>query len=262
MSNPVNCAAEVSMLGVYASLICVVVSAGIARIYLQYAPRLFTAMALFAFIWALTFILWGTTDQFIRAMLGVYTSFLTVYIGGLLTAHAERHRQTGETPPTPARVHIFELWSITLLVFVVLGRTFYPFTKLHAAHFVEFLLGIIGFVALALGLNKARNGQLSRAFYFLLAILVAYTIATALYLLRDFGDVEELKDFVRYYEKWWPRSNDVYCFAVLKIVFTSVFGGMIAYIGTGDTNPHKVTSLVNDSFLDIGTADNTNPHKE
>jgi hypothetical protein len=235
MSNPITGTAEVSMLGIYASAICVVVSGYIATRYLQNASRLFTAMALLAFVWALAFVLWSTTDQLIRAMMGVYTSFLTVYIGGLLTAYAEERRQeTLSVLAEPAHVHIFQLWSIPLLVFVVLGRTFYPFTKIHAAHFVEFSLGTIAFIALALGLNGVRGEQMSKAFCLFLVILVAYTIATALYLLRDFGDVEELKDIVRYVEVWWPQSNDVYCFAILKIVFTFVFGGMIAYTGMPD----------------------------
>lgn len=213
-----------SNIGIYASLVCVWVSGNLALSYLKKSPRLFTAMALFAFIWALLIVYWGTDDKKTQATLSVYTSFLLVYIGGLLEAHAKDKNKLDDFN----LVDQFQYWAVALLLVVVTGKTFIGFEHDKVIAIIDEILFVLGISAVWMGMKKLSN---SSAFFTLTLILIAYIVIQAGYLIPTFK--EELGDLSRYN---LPMSYYPYCFAALKVILTLVFGCMVAYIGMSEEN--------------------------
>src|SRR3984893_16202381 len=75
-------------------LACVIFSARIATTFLRQNPRLFTVMALFACSWALLLPYYGVAQNVERLeILGAFSGFLSVYIGGLLMLQAEHEQR-------------------------------------------------------------------------------------------------------------------------------------------------------------------------
>jgi hypothetical protein len=213
---------RMSNIGVYASLLCVWISGNLALTYLKKSPRLFTAMALFAFIWALLIVYWGTDDKKTQATLSLYASFLLVYIGGLLEAHAKERNKLESFN----LVDQFQYWSVALLLAVVTGKTFIGFGHEKVIAIVDELLFVLGFFAIWMGMRKLSN---SSAFFMLTFILTAYIVFQAGYLIPVFK--EELGDLSGYN---LPMNYYPYFFAAFKVVLTLVFGCMVAYVGMSE----------------------------
>src|SRR5262249_32932771 len=83
---------ELGTLGHSATLICVFFSARIAFTFLHYHPRMFTVMALFTGVWmCVTGAYIFPKEPRLADLITDVSSFLEVYIGGLLLFEGSRH---------------------------------------------------------------------------------------------------------------------------------------------------------------------------
>src|SRR5215467_4398793 len=73
-----------SAIAVVTCYVCFAISAYFVPRYMQEKPQLITIMALFALVWAINVVYWLTNEPITSAVLGICTSFVTIYIGVLL----------------------------------------------------------------------------------------------------------------------------------------------------------------------------------
>jgi hypothetical protein len=245
-----------------ATLGCVVFSTAIAIAFLRNSPRLFTVMALFAFSWALLLPYWAMpiADRALWEIIGVYTGFLTIYIGGLLILHkeAEDSEQASKLAGTSehggkkadtseqASVVWLQKAALRLLIFIVMPsaivvfsieqiNAFFgmhldaPMVRRQIELIVGDTLGIVGFVCVVWGVRKIG------ATYSAVALGVVLLCYAALELLDDwqfwFEPNESLPPACRYCPppNWYP-----YLFALMKSLYTLIFGSIVAYHGMPD----------------------------
>ncbi|MGO9484519.1 MAG: hypothetical protein ACLPX9_08035 [Rhodomicrobium sp.] len=232
-----------------ACLACVYISGGIALKYLRNTPRLFTVMSLFAFNWALVYIYWSVKDPIAQRSIGVYTSFLTIYVGGLLAGYTNDN-------PAGTKTNVidkFQIWSISFLFIVVLGKSgiasfaslfkvsFDSITRADIAASVELLLTILGFLAVWLGIKRYAGWK---ALTFLGFILFSYAICEMGYHIQqqnvpgrlENANLIEITPMWREVLKYNQEVYYLYLFAILKLLYTILFGGMVAYIGMNDAS--------------------------
>jgi hypothetical protein len=249
------------VVSVAGTLLCVVISWQIATVYLRNNPRLFTVMALFAFSWALLVDFWSTyrpSDLSQRQeLVGVYTSFLDLYIGGLLALYA--YDLKGDA--ASHRVSQWQVWSLGLLFLVAVGRQFetpiYKFTPLQVSLIVGNVLGIAGFVAVASGV-WALCGRIGSAL--LILIFSTYTISGISHTLSyldspEFGDIAN-STFVRLMQDYFPLLS-----VVLKLLYTCVFGLMLAYVGMDEDRRKARFWMFIGRFIRIPRRDNVDVPK-
>jgi len=146
----------------YATLICVIFSAWIAAAFLRDEPILFTVMALLAFTWVLLLPYYGGARNEGRPeLVEVYTGFLTVYVGALLTLYAANSQ--GQKRPQAVVEWQYAALGFLLIVAVPSAPGLLSpdgsggFVKLswHQADLLIGVgLGIAGFVAIVRAMKK------------------------------------------------------------------------------------------------------------
>ncbi len=246
-------------IAIVSCLACVWISGETALRFLKETPRLFTVMALFAFNWALVALYWSSNNKDFRTSIGVFTSFLLVYIGGLLAAYAREKQAHSKSV-----IHRFQILSIQLLFVVVLGKTISPalfeylsrkfdffVTHEDVSAGVEVLLSAFGFLAILIGIRPKAS---LLPFACLALILIVYAGAEIGYYTQDrdilhrlerSGPILAMLPWLRLLlENNPPIASYAYAFAALKFLFTLLFSAMV--IGMRDVtkpNAFEVVSL-------------------
>ncbi len=211
----------------------VLLSWQLAAAYLRKNSSLFNAMALFAFTWGLIGDYWHTKQASalvspVLSHVGVYTSFLTLYIGGLLASYA--HKISGT--PKPFAVSSWQVWSLSLL-FVVFADHGFAIPVLdvtlnpeQVAPIVDVGMGIIGFYAVASGVwvlcGSTTSIPLIIVFFFY-TIAILGKVLTELRLPKSFDIARDLIA--------WINHNYELAVTILKVPYILVFTLAITYVG-------------------------------
>ena len=228
-----------------ATLGCVIFSSAIAFAFLRENPRLFTVMALFAFSWSLLLPYWAmpSSERGSWEVIGVYTGFLTVYIGALLLLHAHAlqaaslsHWGVVALQATALRLLLYVVMpSALLLLGLEKLNSFYNINMdeptmqtilRQIQSVIGFALGLIGFACIIWGVRRI-GGTISAIA--LSAVLICYaTIELAANIQFWFKLDDKLPPFCTYCPPptWYPNL-----FAIMKSLYTLVFGSTIAYHG-------------------------------
>lgn len=82
-----------------------------AQVFLQKSPRLFTALSLFAMVWALLLPYYGGTSS--SELFAGFGGFLSVFVGTLLVREARI--EAGETDAAVGAVDRFSLWTLPII---------------------------------------------------------------------------------------------------------------------------------------------------
>ncbi|MBI3394449.1 MAG: hypothetical protein HY042_01300, partial [Spirochaetia bacterium] len=82
-----------------------------AQVFLRQSPRLFTALALFAMVWALLLPYYGGTDS--SELFAGFGGFLSVFIGALLTREARAAK--GVADESVGAADRLSLWMLPLI---------------------------------------------------------------------------------------------------------------------------------------------------
>jgi hypothetical protein len=224
-----------------ATLFCVFFSARIALAFLRENPRLFTAQALFTFSWTLLLPYWSLRTDLERSSLeivGVYTGFLHVYIGGLLLLHA----LSGET--RAHRIAWLQVIGLRLLLLVVTPTALLGVVLIwidtqigvkindpesvrrHIMVFVGTLIGIVGFICVAWGVRRI-GGWFS--FVLISVIFLWYTAIGIASDIQFWIEPDGSRPLLP--QDFLAPSTFEYWFAILKCAYTLTFGSIIAYYG-------------------------------
>jgi len=192
-----------------ACLVCIILCAKTATVFCKRRPRLFTAFALFALVWALLLPYYdkNTTSSEMFPALG---GFVLVYIGGLLSLEASKSSQSEETVDTIQRVGIWLLLLIAspsvLGLKVPGGNT--ELNRIQTELFLGTVLDIAGYISVAYGcwrLCGKRVGILISAF------LITYSLTEVLHAVAAWNSKGG----------GGGMTNDfLYLFAAEKLIFT------------------------------------------
>jgi hypothetical protein len=223
---------------------CLLFSVRIATAFLIENSRLFTVMALFACVWAHVLGYYGGQEQGhisqatqeLSDYLGDLAAFLLIYVGGLLTRETA-DKGPGERPkgkPLPdkrgAHVATLQVAALYLLAFIAAPRAIsviynnhqdiWGLSKQNAKNLVGVGLDIMGFVAVAVGAWSVSGTW------------VYGILATTLLI---YAALEAIQNF---HCTWQACSKPdemtlamAAAFALAKIIFTVVFGCIVARRG-------------------------------
>jgi hypothetical protein len=221
-------------------LFCVYASGAFAA-RLRDAPKLFMAMVLFTFTWALAVLYWSTSESTTKDSIGVYTSFLSICIASLLAAYDEEVRGRAKWSYLEVLQSVVQYGSIPLLYFVATGQAFSVFDRSQVAALVELGLGIIGFSAIALTGWKLLGPRASVTLILLVFLpYIAIGTADAMQKFPTFFDPAYTSFMPAYFE---PAA------IVLKLLYTGLFGTFIAFVGMDeDRRGMGIWPLVNKIF--------------
>jgi hypothetical protein len=210
---------EPIFVGWLATFACMLLSLGIAAVFLRENALLFTVMVIFAFSWALLLPYYGVPVASRPELVEVYTKFSTILIGGLLLLHAARVRGRDHLRN---RVVIWQLIGLGLLL--VTSAPSIPgvveisdLTLRQADLLVGVVMGVIGFAAIA---QAVLNFSGVWATITLAVILLIYILGEALWAITSWD--RDPHDYVM-------ESNFAYFFAAIKSAYTVVLGGILAY---------------------------------
>jgi hypothetical protein len=207
----------------YATLMCVIFSAWIAAAFLRDEPILFTVMALFAFTWVLLLPYYGGARNEGRPeLVEVYTGFLTVYVGGLLTFYAA-NAQGQKRPPAVVEWQYAGLGLLLIVAVPSAPGLLSPdgsggFVKLswHQADLLIGVgLGIVGFVPIVLAVRRFCDD------------VQASILATILFLYGLSGVAWAIYSWPE--SKGEMESSFAYLFATMKVTYTLTLGTILAY---------------------------------
>ncbi|HEV8282658.1 MAG TPA: hypothetical protein VGQ09_00030 [Chitinophagaceae bacterium] len=189
---------------------CVYLSARTANKFLREKPRLFTAMALFALVWALLLPYYQKNSNH-SELFAAYGGFLTIYIGGLLLLEAKPSEENDQKKVTG--LQRAGLWVFLIIASSsVLGFEFIRLNRPQTELVVSTILDICGYVSIVYGFNKLSTDRSLRTILFL--TLVVYSLAEAVYVIDAFSSTGNSATM---------SENFKIVFAVLKIVFTVLF---------------------------------------
>jgi hypothetical protein len=202
---------------------CGIISGRFALTFLRRSPRLFTVMALFTFTWTLLLLFWmDPSNQSGKEIIGVYTSFLSVYIGSLLMLHAEGQDASHKTARWQVAALILLLAVATPSIPGLATPTGDPIPLMTTRQFtilMDLFLGIIGFISVVLGVSRCFGvnaaGMIGTILIFYAAIGGTFTV-----------------------HQWaGPASTmPVYAglFSVAKLAYAAAFSGVVVYRGMPD----------------------------
>ncbi len=210
-----------------ATLLCAFMSARFATAYLRHNPRLFTAMALFAFTWAHVLGYYITAPDStagnaladkLSDLITDLASFLFVYIGGLLFLDSDDDAKK-------ATVSVLQKLGLVFLLFIIAPKScaFDPqgeilgLTVADLKQGVSTALLLAGYASVALGAYGIAGPG---AFTLLAAILVVYASSELIYTARCWGGACHIM-----------APGFAYLFAGLKLLFAPVFGSIVAFHG-------------------------------
>jgi hypothetical protein len=204
---------------------CFFFSGVIARAFLRNNEQLYPVMALFALVWAIDVPDWLTKEPMTKAALGICTSFLTIYIGGLLLSLT-----AGQARPWQRFLQnwlqnlSFVLFSGCLLWAIIFEGTYKGLTSGDAAFFVELILGAGGLSMVAAGAGRMFGTPAA----LILAVIFLFLTANffADYANRNFDLAGGLKTAVL----WMGGLHD-HISSVLKVLYTLTFGLLMGFAG-------------------------------
>jgi len=234
------------MMALAAVLVCTYFPARCAKTFLVAHPRLFTAMALFAFVWALLIPFYDGRLE--SPLLPAYGGFTMVFIGGLLVLEkAARQTDAAEAADSDtaqasdsdnAKHSASALQRMALWVFIILATpTFFmlksphsqePIISIAVAPFewvIGILLDVIGFWSVAAGCRVLFG---NRFFLCIAAVLLPYSIAELMYLYWQINNMPTTMP---------PHYR--YAFALLKIAFTVLLSYRVSYEAFTDGERRK-----------------------
>jgi hypothetical protein len=195
----------------WVTLGCLIYSAHLANTFLARSPRLYAVLALFSLKWALLLPFYGGMGQ--SESFIAYSSFLFIFIGGLLAQEA-RHRDRNQADDADF-VSLLQRRGLWLLVFLATPHFAFPISSAQAEKIVALGLTAVGFVSAAYGI------------YRLAARWAAWMVIIVLGL---YGALE-----VSFAALTWngaPMSAPFYyAFAVAKIVQTIAITSPVVYEG-------------------------------
>jgi hypothetical protein len=212
------------------AFLCAAYSGMVARAFLRHSTRLFTVMALFAFSWTLLLPYWANVTLAPgAAVIGVYTSFLSVYIGSLLMLHAQLEQ--GSDHP-----HGIVPWQVVALVLLLAvaspsiptmmgpAGTIFQITTRQFTILIDEFLGLIGFVAVALGIKRCFGVGPG----LMIAVIVALygAVGLAFLILQWPEPIDHLPILTPY-----VYSIYAYLLSVAKLSYAAAFCSIIAYYG-------------------------------
>jgi hypothetical protein len=212
----------VSNLSIGATLFCVYATGAFAA-RLRNTPKLFMAMVLLTFTWALVILYWSTSEPVTKDRIGVYTSFLSICIASLLAAYDEELRGPRKWSLLGAAQLIVQYGSIPLLYFVATGQYFSVFDSSQVAGVAELALGVIGFGAIALSGWKLLGTRASLTL--ILFVFLPYTIFNLAGAIQRFPSIVGSAPYASFIVGY-----SVHAAIVLKLLYTVLFGSFIAYV--------------------------------
>jgi hypothetical protein len=206
-------------------VVCFVFSGAIARTFLRNNEQLFPVMALFALVWAIDVPYWLSQEPMTKAALGICTSFLTIYIGGLLLSLT-----AGEVRPWQRLLQnllqnlSFVLFSGCLLWAIIFEETYKGLPSRDAAFFVELILGAGGLALVAWGIGRMFG---TRAAIVLASIFFLFTASFFTdYANKNFNLGESFQTVIH-----WSGRLHSFTSSVLKVLYTLTFGLLMGFAG-------------------------------
>jgi len=214
---------------------CFIFTGAVARTYLRNNEKLFPIMALFALVWAIDVPYWMTKEPMTRAALGICTSFLTIYIGGLLLSLTEGEVRPWQRLLQNLLQHLsFVLFSGCLLWAIIFEGTYKGLTPGNASFFVELFLGMGGFVTVAAGVwrlfGKNIEVIISIIFLFYLGSFLIFWLAG-----KEFDIEENVKNVMLSIAGLYPYTS-----SVLKVLYTITFGLVMGFAGIEAKNRNEL----------------------
>ena len=213
------------------SIICTAIAAQTANKYFKFKPRLFTIMALFAFVWALLIEYYSENDKKSSSeLMSAYGGFILVYIGGILFLDANETKNDRSSVTNVSTIQRLGLWLFLLiaspsLIKLSTGNGDLGLTRLQQETLIATLLDIAGYLSIAYGFRKWCNKKDPSAL--LLVLLFLYSASEVIYTILFWPPSGAASTTIS--PETFPVSTTLWAsifkgiFSVLKLCFTLIF---------------------------------------
>lgn len=251
------------VVGWFAVVLCVAISARGATVYAKNSPRVFTVLALFSLNWALLIPYYSQSNP--PELLACFAGFLLVYIGVLLrrevrnplttdsqkitqSEQVETQSEIDKTESSVARGDRIALWLLGLIIAPSLISL--PFSssgikflnRLYTEPVLGSVVTLIGYYSIwsAIRIYSSRI----KLKWLMFAVLVFYTIIEVTFtiilvvFLSQRGDVTTTTttDSIDFWSKPPEIMNETFLilFAIMKVLFVVLFIYLVLYESVSD----------------------------
>jgi hypothetical protein len=218
-----------------ATVLCAIVSARGATGFAKRSPRVFTVLALFSLNWAILIPFYSSSKPSI--LLAGFAGFLLVYVGVLLRRESHSPLATDQRPSSNISNYIREevarrdrisLWLLGLLItpsaVSFLPTTILPINSSHTELVTSSFITYVGYYSVCSAVRVYSRRRWG--WWLLTAVAIPYALVDAWFTFQTLFHppaIDECIAVVWSCPSTLMSKQFLYLFAILKILFSSVF---------------------------------------